>query len=111
MKTKKIYVWGTGRACAGLLDEWDYFQQVEAFISNEENSHAFSYNGEKKEVIRPQELIGRQYDAVVVAARSVREIYGQSEKLGLDLSKFIFLYNNVELKDLNQNYESLGGVF
>lgn len=107
---KKIYVWGTGRACAGLLDEWDYFQHVEAFVSNDENSHVFSYNGELKKVIRPQELAGSEYDAVVVATRSVKEICRQSEELGLNLSKFIFLYNNVELRDLNQNYEAFRDI-
>ena len=105
MNKKKIYVWGTGRACAGLLDEWDFFKQVQAFISNDENSYVFTYNGEEKEVIRPKDLIDCTYDAVVVAARSVSEIYTQSKEIGLDLSKFIFLYNSVELKDLNQNYD------
>lgn len=105
MSMKKIYVWGTGRACAGLLDEWNFFKNVQAFISNDENSHVFSYNGEEKKVIRPKDLQGCTYDAVVVASRSVREIYGQSQEMGFDLSKFIFLYNNVELKDLNQNYD------
>lgn len=110
MEKKKIYVWGTGRACAGLLDEWDYFQHVEAFVSNDERESGFSYKGEKKKVIRPRELADSEYDVVVVAARSVREICGQSEALGLDLSKFIFLYNNVEPRDLNQDYESFKDV-
>lgn len=102
---KKIYVWGTGRACAGLLDEWNFFEKVQAFVSNDDKNTDFTYNGVVKKVIMPQELLENSYDAVIVASRSVSEIYEQCKVLGIDLSKFIFLYNNQVLCDLNQNYD------
>lgn len=44
----KIFVWGTGRACAGLLDEWDFFEKVQAFVSNDDNKTVFIYHGVEK---------------------------------------------------------------
>ncbi len=101
----KIFVWGTGRACAGLLDEWDFFEKVQAFVSNDDNKTVFIYHGVEKKIIRPEELLERSYDAVIVATRSVSDIYEQCRILGMDLSKFIFLYNNRVFCDLNKNYD------
>lgn len=101
----KIYVWGTGIILARILEYRISISQIEAFIDNNESKT--EYMG--KRVIRPTEL-GSDYDAIIVANTHTDEIYSECQELGLDLSKVIFLYNNVKTIDINKNYELISKV-
>lgn len=101
----KIYVWGTGIILARILEYRISISQIEAFIDN--NGSKTKYMG--KRVIRPTEL-GSDYGAIIVANTHTDEIYSECQELGLDLSKVIFLYNNVKTIDINKNYELISKV-
>ena len=96
-----IYVWGTGRALGAILDFHLPLDRVTAFVDN--NRERTSCMG--KQVIRPEELSGRSYDAVVVACDAAAEIEAQSRRLGIDPRKMIFCFNNQVLHDRNHDYE------
>lgn len=95
----KIYVWGTGLILARILDYKICIDQIEAFIDNDERKT--EYLGKK--VLRPQE-IESDYDAIIVANMHTKEIYDQCIALDIDINKVLFLYNNIQTKDININY-------
>ena len=99
----KIMIWGTGFAMQELMETELKGVNIEAYIDNKENK--------KYETITPEEASGREYDAVIVATRYAKEIYEQARKLGFDLSKFIFVYNNYKFEDLNVNYDLASRIF
>ena len=103
----KIYVWGTGRLTGKVLGKYLAVDQVTAFVDNDERKQEWL----GKPVIRPAELTGRYYDAVIVITLHSLEIYQQSRELGLDLKKMIFLYQNIALQDMNQDYQLVGRIF
>ena len=98
-KLSKIYVWGTGLILARILDYKICIDQIEAFIDNDERKT--EYLGKK--VLRPQE-IESDYDAIIVANMHTKEIYDQCVALDIDINKVLFLYNNIQTKDININY-------
>lgn len=64
-----------------------------------------------QKVISPEKLKELGYDAIVVANSFSKEIYVQSIKMGLDITKFLFLYNNVGIIDMNINYALMAKIF
>ncbi|SEA10875.1 Macrocin-O-methyltransferase (TylF) [Pseudobutyrivibrio sp. ACV-2] len=96
----KIYFWGTGRLAGKILDRWIPIERIEAFIDNNPNKKEYF----SKKVLTPEDLIDKEYDAVIVCTLGSKEIYNQAKKIGLDLDKFIFLYGNCCLKDINEDY-------
>lgn len=96
---KNIYIWGTGVILARILDYWIKEEDVEAFIDNDASKH--KYLG--KPVLRPSE-IEPDYGAIIVASLHTYEIRKQCLELGLNTQKIIFLYNNIMLEDINQDY-------
>ena len=103
----KLYVWGTGRLTGKVLGKYLDIKRVTAFVDNDERKQEWL----EKPVIRPPELVKRDYDAVIVITLHSAEIYQQSRALGLDLKKMIFLYQNVALKDFNQDYQLVEQIF
>ncbi len=103
----KIYVWGTGRLTGKVLGKYLAVDQVTAFVDNDERKQEWL----GKPVIRPAELVKRDYDAVIVITLHSPEIYQQSKALGLDMKKMIFLYQNIALHDLNQDYDLVASIF
>ncbi len=97
----KIFVWGTGRLAGKVIGRHIDVEKIEAFIDN--NKSIREYMGKK--VVTPQEAAGMEYDAIVVANLYCAEIREQCQKLGIDLGKVIFLYNNCRLSDVNEDYE------
>lgn len=97
---KKIYVWGTGVIAARVIDYIIKSEEIFAFIDNDNNKNM--YMGKK--VIRPNE-IEKDFDFIVVANFFSFDILNQCKQLGLDTQKIFFLYNNIETKDINSNYE------
>lgn len=96
----KIYVWGTGRLVGKVIGRYIKTDVIEAFIDNDKNKH--EYMG--KRVLRPNELVDLQYDAILVANLFREEISKQCSELGIKMEKVIFLYNNCILTDVNKDY-------
>lgn len=103
---KKYYVWGTGRLAGISMHEYFYNVEIEGYIDSNENINM--YNGIK--VIRPKDILQLHYDAIFVANLYTREIYDTCVTLGIDLSKVIFLYNNMFLNDYNKNYDYISKI-
>lgn len=102
----RIFVWGIGFAAGELLENELKNVEIEAFIANTDKKE-FA----RKPVYLPQEMKYKEYDAIVVATGYAKEIYTQARELGMDLSKFIFVYNNYLFEDMNQNYELASEIF
>lgn len=102
-----LYVWGTGRLTGKVLGKYLAVEQVTAFVDNDARKKEWL----GKRVILPSELAKKDYDAVVVITLHSPEIYQQSKALGLDMKKMIFLYQNIALHDLNQDYDLVANIF
>ncbi len=96
-----IYIWGTGRLVGMALGEYIDEKLVKGFIDNDDSKKTFR----GKKVFRPDEMIGTEYDVILVITIYSQEIYEQSRKLGLDLNKMVFVYANYKASDINTNYE------
>ena len=96
----KLYIWGTGRLVGKVVGRYIAIDEVEAFIDNDKGKN--EYMGKK--VIRPEQLIGLEYDAVLVANLYGKEIRKQCLEIGIKLERVIFLYNNCTMEDINQDY-------
>ena len=109
-----IIIWGTGFAARELLENNVVNADILCFVDNSITTQKMEISGANKgtyKVISPEKLPDMHYDAVIVANNFAPEIYKQAISIGLDISKFIFLYKNYEVKDKNQNYELLKKVF
>ncbi len=102
----KIYVWGTGRLAGEVVGDWINEEAIIAFIDNDINKKI--YMG--KEVIRPAEIVEREYDAIVVATIYSLDIREQCKKIRIDIDKVIFLYNNCILNDMNKDYNFINDI-
>ncbi len=100
-----VLVWGTGRLAGKVIGKHIDIHDVHSFIDNDVNKT--EYMG--KAVIRPQELKNINYDAVLVALQAREQIQKQCREEGIDTSKFIFLYDNCTLNDVN-NYDFVSKV-
>lgn len=96
----KIFIWGTGRAAGNIIGKYIDLDLVEGFIDNARDKK--EYMG--KSVFPPDKLLHMEYDVVLVANLYSAEIYSQCAELGIDLKKFIFLFKNYVIQDLNQDY-------
>lgn len=96
----KVYVWGTGRLTGKVIGRYIGINDIAAFIDSDVSKE--EYMG--KEVLTPDVAAKREYDAILVANLYRKEIYDQCLQLGIDLEKVIFLYNNCDLTDINQDY-------
>ena len=97
----EIYIWGTGRLVGKVLGEHIDEKKVRGFIDNDISKKTFM----GKRVVRPEEMLKIEYDAILVITIYSQEIYEQSMELGLDLNKMIFVYANYITSDININYE------
>lgn len=104
---KKVYIWGTGRLASIALGERIKEETVMGFIDN--NAAKKSFRG--KTVFQPDDMLNKEYDAIIVINLYSKEIYEQSKALGLDLRKMIFLHNSFMAQDLNANYELVQELF
>lgn len=102
----KIYIWGTGRLVGKVVGKSIQLENVEGFIDNDCNKSEFM----GKRVYHPDEMYSREYDAIVVATIYAKEIHHQCKSLGLELKKIIYLYNNYEIKDLNEDYNFVSQI-
>lgn len=102
----KLFVWGTGRLAGKVVGVHVPEENIAGFIDNNCTDKFYM----DKPVFRPSEIIGKEYDAILVANLYRRSIYKQCEELGIDLTKVIFLYDNCELVDVNPNYGFIADI-
>lgn len=102
----KLFVWGTGRLAGKVVGVHVKEENITGFIDN--NCTNEFYMG--KPVFRPSEMVGKEYDAILVANLYRKSIYEQCRELGIDLAKVIFLYNNCELTDVNRDYGFIADI-
>ena len=96
----QIYFWGTGRLVGKVVGRYIAIENIAGFIDNDRAKT--EYMG--KPVYRPEEMSGREYDAICVANLYAKEIYRQCQDIGICLDRVIFLYNNCDLRDMNEDY-------
>lgn len=96
----KVYVWGTGRLVGKVVGPWLNKDSVLAYIDNDTSKEYYM----EKKVIRPKEVLGLEYDAILVINQYSLEIKEQCNNIGIDINKVIFLYNNCVLNDINRDY-------
>ena len=62
-------------------------------------------------IYSPCDIVTKLYDVIVVATGYAKEVHDQALKMGFDLSRFVFVYNNMELVDFNQDYSLVSKIF
>lgn len=97
----KIFIWGTGRLAGKVVGIHVKEENIAGYIDNKYEKKFYM----DKPVYKPFEMIGKEYDAILVANLYRKSIYNQCKELGIDIKKVIFLYNNCELIDVNQDYD------
>lgn len=83
---KKLLIWGTGNFARKFLNN-GYQGEIIGFIETQKSIDTFM----GKPVYDSQE-IPKEYDYIVIANSYVNEIYSLCRKIGIDVSRLIFLY-------------------
>ena len=96
----KLYVWGTGCGAGELMEHGVAPEQVTAFVDSAPQAGSFL----GRPVIRPEALIGRDADLILVASRQSRAIAARARELGLAEDRLLFLKNNWLTLDCNRSY-------
>lgn len=97
----RLLIWGTGRLTGKVVGRWIKLDDIIGFVDNKLTNE--EYMGKK--VYKPSAIRNLDYDALVVCNLFSQEIYEQCLSLQLDMTKNIYLYNNFQLQDLNEDYE------
>ena len=99
-----VFIWGTGTIATEYLQCGELGKnEILGFIETQKSKDYF----EEKKVYEPNEIIGMQYDYIIVCVHGYeREIYQTAMELGLDLKKLILL-NNWEWADGENIYTSV----
>lgn len=97
----RLLIWGTGRLTGKVVGRWIKLNDIIGFVDNKLTNE--EYMGKK--VYKPSAIRNLDYDALVVCNLFSQEIYEQCLSLQLDMTKNIYLYNNCQLQDLNEDYE------
>lgn len=98
---KKIYVWGTGCVAGELMESSLDIREIAGFLDSVPGKKTFL----GKPVYAPSQLVGAEYDLIVIASRSSREILKTCQELGLDRKKLLFTRNSQTVADLNESRE------
>lgn len=103
-----IYVWGTGCGASELLEAGLELNQIAAFVDSFPMGETFL----GKPVILPEQLPLEDCELLIITARHAKAIGDRCRELGVPEEKCLFLKNNMELKDRNeectQAYSILG---
>ena len=97
----EIYVYGTGCGAGDLIDRALPAGKVTAFVDRRGGADRFL----GRPVISLEDLVGRDFDLLIVASREAETIGEECRRLGLDTGKLLFLKNHLELRDRNSCYE------
>ena len=103
-----IYVWGTGCGASELIEAGLELNQIAAFVDSFPMGETFL----GKPVILPEQLRMEDCALLIITARHAKAIGDRCRELGVPEEKCLFLKNNMELKDRNeectQAYSILG---
>ena len=103
-----IYVWGTGCGASELIEAGLELNQIAAFVDSFPMGETFL----GKPVILPEQLPMEDCALLIITARHAKAIGDRCRELGVPEEKCLFLKNNMELKDRNeectQAYSILG---
>lgn len=103
-----IYVWGTGCGASELIEAGLELNQIAAFVDSFPMGETFL----GKPVILPEQLPLEDCELLIITARHAKAIGDRCRELGVPEEKCLFLKNNMELKDRNeectQAYSILG---
>lgn len=102
----QIFIWGTGRLVGKVVGRYIDIDNIVGFIDNDTSKK--EYMG--KTVYHPEEISGREYDAICVANLYANEIFEQCLNIGICLDKVIFLYGNCNLQDMNKDYHFVAKI-
>ena len=91
IKSKKVYIWGTGKIAKQYIQCNEISQEsVIGFIETEKSKDYF-WN---KPVFTPNEILDKNYDYIIVCVYNYgNEIFDLCRKIGLDTNKIILLRN------------------
>lgn len=88
---KKIMIWGTGNCCKKFLDKInDVIKQkinIIGYVDNDEKKQGKYYNNSK--IYSPNEILGINFDYIIIASEFDGEIEKQILKLGIKSEKII----------------------
>lgn len=101
-----LYIWGTGCGAGELTDRGIDPARVTAFLDSRPSSASFL----GRPVLRPEALVGREVDLILVASRHADEIAAQAAALGIGEEKLLFLRGNWRLADRNRDYAAAEGL-
>ena len=103
-----IYVWGTGCGASELMEAGLETERIAAFVDSFPMGETFL----GKPVLLPEQLPVADCDLLIITARHAKAIGDRCRELGVPEEKCLFLKNNMELKDRNeectQAYSILG---
>ena len=93
----EIYVWGTGCGAGELMEQGLPLSIITGFVDSRPTSPTFM----GREVIRPEQLSGWEYELIIVTSRRAEEIAHSAELLGIPGDRLLFTKNNYSLTDRN----------
>ena len=96
---KKILIWGTGQLSWHTLNNIDE-KNIIGFIDSYKKDNIFA----NKPVYYPKDILGLDYDAILVSLLKTHEVKDTCAKLGIDNSRIIYVYGNVQKIDMNKDY-------
>lgn len=96
----RIIVFGTGRYYFNRKEKFQS-EEIVGFLDNSKERQGTLF--EKKLVYAPNEVIGLQFDYIILMSVSVEEMRKQLEKIGVSDSKILCFETYLELKIIKNN--------
>ncbi|SKB66093.1 Macrocin-O-methyltransferase (TylF) [Lachnospiraceae bacterium] len=95
-----VYIWGVGRLVGKVVDRVLPLEKIAGFIDNDRSKKEFM----GKPVYNPEEMVNREYDAILICNLYAEQILQQCKELSIDTTKVICVYNNWSVRDVNTDY-------
>lgn len=101
----KILVWGTGQLTHQTLEKISQ-DNVIGYIDTYNTNKEFG----GKPLYSPKEVKSTEYDAILVSNLWSKEVAETCKEFNIPLDKVVFLYSNVQVHDMNQDYDFVAKV-
>ncbi len=96
----KILIWGTGQL------SWQTVKKIpEKNICGYIDTYAAKKEFAEKPLYKPEEVKSLEYDAILVSTLFGEEVLQTCRTVGISPDKLIFVYGNVKISDMNQDYD------
>ena len=96
-----IFIWGTGCGAGEVLSQLPEHVKIEAYVDSFPMADEFM----GRPVIKPEALVGRAPELVIVSARKSVDILDKCMELGLERESLLFVKNSCRLSDMNAGLE------